>query len=199
MEVLGWTIVAEAVPVSLLERKLQEFLTIVDILATQRCMGQKDLEHWVGKLRSMHLAVPGAVEHLYHIQRALAQGGGGPGQAVTSISLRDLELAVLISANGSPSHSPVRNHLSQTHPSGVLQGFWPRGRGCVARPFWVWPQLGMASHLANGHHRRFSLVKKYQGHYHKLQPRARRPHSPRGHPSDGSPYSAHGYATLQDG
>ena len=35
----------------------------------------KDLEHLVEKLRSMHLAVPGAVAHLSHIQRALNQGG----------------------------------------------------------------------------------------------------------------------------
>ena len=30
----------------------------------------------MGKLQSMHLAVPGAVANLYHIQHALAQGGG---------------------------------------------------------------------------------------------------------------------------
>ena len=38
-------------------------------------MGRKDLEHLVGKLCSMHLAVPGAVAHLYHIKRALDQAG----------------------------------------------------------------------------------------------------------------------------
>ena len=38
-------------------------------------MGRKELECLVGKLRSMHLAVPGAVAHLYHIQRALSQAG----------------------------------------------------------------------------------------------------------------------------
>ena len=38
-------------------------------------MGRKDLEHLVGKLRSMHLVVTGAVEHLYRIQRALDQAG----------------------------------------------------------------------------------------------------------------------------
>ena len=36
-------------------------------------MGRKDLERLVGKPRSMHLAVPGAVAHLYHIQCELAQ------------------------------------------------------------------------------------------------------------------------------
>ena len=40
-------------------------------------MGRNKLEHLVGKLLSMHLAVPGAVAHLYHIQRPLEQVGGG--------------------------------------------------------------------------------------------------------------------------
>ena len=38
-------------------------------------MGQKDLECLVGKLCSIHLAVPGVVAHLSHIQRAPNQGG----------------------------------------------------------------------------------------------------------------------------
>ena len=38
-------------------------------------MGRKDLERLVWKLQYMHLAVPGAVAHLYHIQRALSQVG----------------------------------------------------------------------------------------------------------------------------
>ena len=37
-------------------------------------MGRKDLERLVGNLRSMHLAVPGAVAHLFHVQRALNKG-----------------------------------------------------------------------------------------------------------------------------
>ena len=37
-------------------------------------MGRKDLERLVGKLRSMHLVVPGAVPHLFCIHRALNQG-----------------------------------------------------------------------------------------------------------------------------
>ena len=38
-------------------------------------MGQKDLEHLVVKLRSIHLAVPGEVAHFFPIQCALNQGG----------------------------------------------------------------------------------------------------------------------------
>ena len=46
----------------------------MDIPATQHRIGQKDQERLVGKIRSMHLAVPGVVAHLFHIQRALNQG-----------------------------------------------------------------------------------------------------------------------------
>ena len=38
-------------------------------------MGGKDIERLLGKLLSMHLSVIGAVAHIYHIQRALAQAG----------------------------------------------------------------------------------------------------------------------------
>ena len=55
--------------------KLEELLTLVDIPATQRRMGRKDLERLVGKLRYMNLSVPGAVAHLFHIQHVLNQGG----------------------------------------------------------------------------------------------------------------------------
>ena len=74
-EVLGWILDTYAGTVTLPERKIEELLTLVDIPATQRRMGQKDLERLVGKPCSMHLAVPGAVAHLFHIQRALNQGG----------------------------------------------------------------------------------------------------------------------------
>ena len=74
-EVLGWIIDTEAGAVNLPERKLEEILTLADIPATQRRMGRKELERLFGKFRSMNLAVPGAVAHLFHIQRALNQGG----------------------------------------------------------------------------------------------------------------------------
>ena len=57
--------------VTLPERKMQKLLTLVDIKTTQCRMVRKDLEHLVGKLHSMHLVVPGAVAHWFHIQRPL--------------------------------------------------------------------------------------------------------------------------------
>ena len=61
--------------VALPEQKHLELLQLLAIPATQRQMGWKELECLVGKLRSMHLAVPGAVAQLYHIHSALKQGG----------------------------------------------------------------------------------------------------------------------------
>ena len=72
-EVLGWIINTEAGTVSLLEHKLEELWDLLNIPISQRRMGRKDLERFVGKLRSMKLAVSGAVAHLYHIQRAMSQ------------------------------------------------------------------------------------------------------------------------------
>ena len=38
-------------------------------------MRRKDLGHLVWKLRSMHLVVPGAVAHIYHVQCVIDQAG----------------------------------------------------------------------------------------------------------------------------
>ena len=65
----------EAGTVTILERKIEKLLTLVDIPATQCRMERKDLERLVGKLCSIYLTMPGAVAHLFHIQRMLNQGG----------------------------------------------------------------------------------------------------------------------------
>ena len=70
-----WIINTEAVTVAFPERKLQELRDLLNIPISQRHTSHKDLERLVGKLRSMHLTVPGAVAHLYHIQCALSQAG----------------------------------------------------------------------------------------------------------------------------
>ena len=74
-EVLSWTINTEVGTVALPKHKLQELRDLLDIPTSQRRMGRKELERLVGKLRSMHLAMPGAVAHLYHIQCGLSQAG----------------------------------------------------------------------------------------------------------------------------
>ena len=76
-EVLGRIINTKAETVALPERKLQELQALLDIPISQRRMGRNELEQLVGKLRSMHLAVPGAVVHIYHIQPCTGPGGYG--------------------------------------------------------------------------------------------------------------------------
>ena len=61
--------------VNLPDRKIQDPLQLISIPAMQRLIIQKELESLAGKLHSMQIAVPGAVSHLYHIRRALAQEG----------------------------------------------------------------------------------------------------------------------------
>ena len=74
-DVLGWLIYTEAGMVDLLERKNLELLKLLSIPAIQRRMVRKELERLVEKLLPVHLAVPRALAHLYHIQRTLTQVG----------------------------------------------------------------------------------------------------------------------------
>ena len=85
----------------------------MDILATQRSMGRKDLELLVGKLCSVHLAVPGAVAHLFHIQRTLNQGGVDRTRLSPAFH-HDLNLEGDRSPGGVQADAPGRNH-----PSGI--------------------------------------------------------------------------------
>ena len=66
-EVLGWILDTEAGTVTLTERNLEEVLILVDLPATLSRMGRKGLECLVWKLHSIHITVPEAVAHLFHI------------------------------------------------------------------------------------------------------------------------------------
>ena len=137
-EVLGWILDTEAGTVTLTEGRLEELLTLVDIPTTQRRMGQKDLEHLVWKLRSMHLAVPGAVAHLFYIQRALNQGGLNQAWLSPAFhcKLADWK-ALALQAASRPTHLAEIICLEPTHmgfcdTSGIgLVGVWldPAGTG----------------------------------------------------------------------
>ena len=75
-EVLGWTFNTEAGTVDLPDRKRIHLLCLLYILATRRFICQKYIEFPIGKLYYKHLSVPGVIAHIYHIQCALARGGG---------------------------------------------------------------------------------------------------------------------------
>ena len=74
-EILGWILDTESGTVVLPELNIQELIDLLEIPTSQRRMGGKDLERLVGKLFSIYLAVLGAISHIYHLQRALAQAG----------------------------------------------------------------------------------------------------------------------------
>ena len=84
-EVLGWIIDTKAGTVALPDRKIQKLRNLLAIPTTQRRMSRNNLERLIGKLRSMHLALPGAVANLYHLQRALAHGWGEGGVGLVSL------------------------------------------------------------------------------------------------------------------
>ena len=50
---------------------MAELGTLLEIPPSQRRISTKKLERLIGKLRSVHLAVPGEVGHLYNLQQSL--------------------------------------------------------------------------------------------------------------------------------
>ena len=58
-EVLGCTVVMDSGTVSLLDHKCQELLALLEFLASQRHIGQKDMDHLIGKLCYIRLSVLG--------------------------------------------------------------------------------------------------------------------------------------------
>ena len=52
-------------------KRLSELKILLAIPPSQRHMSTKKLERLIGKLRSIHLAIPGAVGHFYHLHKAL--------------------------------------------------------------------------------------------------------------------------------
>ena len=59
--------------VALPEGNIQELLNLTDIPATKRRIGGKLMEHLIGKIFYVNLAVTGAVAQLYNIQITLTQ------------------------------------------------------------------------------------------------------------------------------
>ena len=70
-EILGWPINAQYGTLRLPSKRLAELRILLSIPPYQRRMATKKLERLIGKLRSIHLAIPGAVGHFYHLQMAL--------------------------------------------------------------------------------------------------------------------------------
>ena len=56
---------------SLSFKQCLELISLLEIPDSQRLISLKKLERLIGKLRSMHLAVPGAIGNFYKMQVAL--------------------------------------------------------------------------------------------------------------------------------
>ena len=72
-EILGWVVNSATGTISLSQKRRADLETLLAIPSTQHRMSRKKLERLIGKLRSMHLAIPGAIGHFYHIQMALTK------------------------------------------------------------------------------------------------------------------------------
>ena len=72
-EILGWIINSASGTFSLSPKRITHLSTLLDIPPAQHRISRKKLERIIGKLRSMHLAIPGAIGNFYHIQMALTK------------------------------------------------------------------------------------------------------------------------------
>ena len=72
-EILGWIIDTRLSTLRLSPKRVSDLLQQLDIPSSQRKMRRKRLEILIGKLRSMHLAIPGAISHFYYLQQALTK------------------------------------------------------------------------------------------------------------------------------
>ena len=72
-EILGWVIETHQGNLALSSKQRLELIYLLEIPNIQRRRSVKKLERLIRKLRSMHLAVPGAIVHFYKMQVALTR------------------------------------------------------------------------------------------------------------------------------
>ena len=74
-EILGWIINSEKGTFQLPHCRLKELKSLLAIYPSQQQLPVSKIRSLIGKVRSMHLAVPGAIGHLLYIQEALTKEG----------------------------------------------------------------------------------------------------------------------------
>ena len=72
-EILGWIIDTWNSTLRLSQKQIADLLHQLNIPSIQQKIRRKRLEVLVGKLRSMHLAIPGAISHFFYLQQALTK------------------------------------------------------------------------------------------------------------------------------
>ena len=80
----------------------------------------------------MHLAVPGAVAHLYHTQRVLTQGGEYMAWLSEDFHLGNQQLERSSGADGRLTYAPSGDFPSRTYPPRILRRLWHWGRRSMA-------------------------------------------------------------------
>ena len=74
-EILGWILNSEKVTFQLPPCCLKELKSLLTISPSQRRLPVSNPRSLIGKLRSMHLAVPGSIGHFFFIEEALTKVG----------------------------------------------------------------------------------------------------------------------------
>ena len=72
-EILGWVINTYQDTLALYSKQRLELLSLLAIHLTQRHISAKKLERLIRKIRSMYLAMPGAISHFYAMQVSLTR------------------------------------------------------------------------------------------------------------------------------
>ena len=74
-DILGWILNSEKGTFQLPSRRLKDLKSLLTILPSQWRLPVSKLRSLIGKMRSMHLAVPGTIGHFFYIQEALTNYG----------------------------------------------------------------------------------------------------------------------------
>jgi hypothetical protein len=152
-EILGWTIDTNSGTLRLSEKCLKDLRNLLNIPPSQRRISRKKLERLIGKLRSMHLAIPGAIGHFYHIQKALTHASTTSAYLsndfhediahwrtlVNAMALRPTYIAEIVQR--------IPTDLGFTDASGQGAG------GGLAQSKQRWTPLRLAVEMARQHHR----------------------------------------------
>lgn len=72
-EIIGWIVDTRIFTLRLSQKRIDNLLLKLNIPSTQRKIRRKRLEVLIGKLISMHLAIPCAISHFYFLQQALTK------------------------------------------------------------------------------------------------------------------------------
>jgi hypothetical protein len=152
-EILGWVIDTDSGTLRLLDKRLSDLRNLLNIPSSQRRISRKKLERLIGKLHSMHLAIPSAIGHFYNIQKALTHASSTTAYLsnafhediahwrtlINAMALRPTYIAEIVQR--------VPTDLGFTDASG-------QGGGSLAQPKQGRKTLRVAFKMACRHHRR---------------------------------------------